>query len=65
MLRFFLFELTLYQTNQLFKIIASLSSGTGIEMTMRRLVEKEEQYVLVPPLGEFRENWVSYLYNIT
>ncbi|KAI6183552.1 hypothetical protein M3Y97_00500900 [Aphelenchoides bicaudatus] len=33
------------------KIIASLSSDTGIEVTMRRLVEKEEQYVLVPPLG--------------
>lgn len=33
------------------KVIVSFSSGTGIEMTMRRLVECDEQYVLVPPLG--------------
>uniref|UniRef100_A0A1I7RSF5 WD_REPEATS_REGION domain-containing protein n=1 Tax=Bursaphelenchus xylophilus TaxID=6326 RepID=A0A1I7RSF5_BURXY len=33
------------------KLIVSFSSGTGIEMTMRRLVEKEDQYILVPPLG--------------
>ncbi|KAI6199667.1 hypothetical protein M3Y96_00651200 [Aphelenchoides besseyi] len=33
------------------KLIASLSSGTKVETTMRRLVENEDQYVLVPALG--------------
>ncbi|KAI6228770.1 hypothetical protein M3Y99_01185600 [Aphelenchoides fujianensis] len=33
------------------KLIVSYSSETKIEKTMRKLVEKEGQYVLVPPLG--------------